>query len=72
MSKKSNGTCILFDTPYVLGNEYYPYPEFCNSSKCRGEKCKITVIGDKPYVNGYEFKNGKWRITLKALWYFIF
>ena len=72
MSRRSDGVCILSDTPYILGDKYHPYPEFCNSSKCKGDKCRVTVIGNKPYVNGYEFKNGKWKRTLKALWYLIF
>jgi hypothetical protein len=32
----------------------------------------VTMINDKVYVDGYEFKNGKWKKTLKAwfhLWF---
>ena len=72
MSRISDGICILFDTSYVLGDKYHPYPKFCNSSKCRGSKCRVTVIDNKPYVNWYEFKNEKWRMTLKALWLYLF
>ena len=28
-----------------------------------------TVIDCKVYIDGYEFKNGKWRKTLRALWH---
>ena len=31
-----------------------------------------TVINGKVYIDGYEFKNGKWKRTLKALWYLLF
>ena len=31
-----------------------------------------TVINGKVYIDGYEFKNGKWRRTLKALWHLLF
>ena len=31
---------------------------------------KITNdINNKVYIDGYEFKKGKWRKTIKALWY---
>lgn len=28
-----------------------------------------TVIGQKIYINGYEWVGTKWKRTLKALWY---
>lgn len=28
-----------------------------------------TIINNKVYLNGYELVNGKWKKTLKALWY---
>lgn len=31
-----------------------------------------TIINGNVYVDGYEFKNGKWKRTLKALWYLLF
>ena len=31
-----------------------------------------TVIDGKVYIDGYEFKNGKWRRTLRALWHLLF
>lgn len=27
-----------------------------------------TVVNGKVYVDGYEFKNGKWKKTLRAWW----
>ena len=32
----------------------------------------ITQIDGKIYVDGYEFKNGKWKRTLKAIWHLWF
>ena len=29
----------------------------------------ITVIGNRVYVDGYEYKNGKWKKTLAAWWH---
>jgi hypothetical protein len=34
--------------------------------------CNTTVIDGKVYINGYEFRNGKWKITLKSIWHLIF
>lgn len=31
-----------------------------------------TVINSKVYIDGYEFKRGNWRRTLKALWHLWF
>ena len=31
-----------------------------------------TVIDGKVYIDGYEFKDGKWRRTLRALWHLLF
>ena len=28
-----------------------------------------TVIDGKVYIDGYEFKDGKWKKTLRALWH---
>ena len=32
----------------------------------------VTTANDKVYVNGYEWKNGYWKRTLKALWHLWF
>lgn len=37
-----------------------------------GKGSNVTTINDKVYINGYEYKNGKWRRTLKALWHLWF
>ena len=61
-------TCILYDTPYVyLNNEKLPPPPECYFTKCK-KSCTMSVIDDHVYINGFEWKNGKWRITLRALW----
>ena len=31
-----------------------------------------TVIDGKVYIDGYEFKNGKWKRTPRALWHLLF
>ena len=32
----------------------------------------VMIINDRVYVDGYEFKNGKWKRTLRALWHLLF
>lgn len=32
----------------------------------------ITQIDNKVYIDGFEFKNGKWRRTIKAIWHLWF
>lgn len=67
--------CILFDTQYVAYKKP-PRPQLCMKCKLLGGKntyCKSFV--DKKntfYINGYEYKDGKWKRTLKALWYLLF
>lgn len=47
----------------INGMELPPVPSNGHSS---------TVIDGKVYIDGYEFKNGKWKRTLRALWYLLF
>ena len=32
----------------------------------------VTMINDKVYIDGYEFKNGEWKKTLRAWWHLWF
>ena len=29
----------------------------------------VTIIGNRLFVSGYEYINGKWKRTLRALWH---
>ena len=31
-----------------------------------------TIINGKVYIDGYEFKDGKWKKTLMGLWHLLF
>lgn len=64
-SYNNRGTYINGDLIYVNGKRL-PSPP--NQSKGRN----ITVIGNHVFVNGYEYKNGKWKRTLRALWHSLF
>lgn len=54
-----NGTVI------IDGVELPPCP---SESKCMNS----TVINNKVYLNGYEWKGGEWKRTLAALWHLVF
>ena len=75
MNCGSNDICILFDTPYVTYKKL-PRSPSCMKCKLLGGKntyCKAFVdVNNRFYVNGYEYKNGEWKRTLKALWYLLF
>ena len=56
----SNNVIVKGNQVTIDGVELPPAP-------CKGNN--LTTINGKVYIDGYEFKNGKWRKTLKALWY---
>ena len=58
-----SGSAIIDGTVIVNGVELPPPP-----TKCRS----ITIINNKVYIDGYEFKNGKWKKTLRAWWHLWF
>lgn len=59
----SEGTEVYGNRVVINGIELPPCP---SSGK------NITNINGKVYIDGYEFKKGKWRKTLRALWYKLF
>lgn len=56
----------------IIGNEIYINGEKLPPLPYKFKLTSITTINDKVYVNGYEYKNGQWRRTLAALWYYLF
>lgn len=59
----ANGVVIVGKQIIVNGIKLPPPPTSCNN---------ITTINGKVYIDGYEFKNGKWKKTLRAwrhLWF---
>ena len=59
------GVMIINNEVYIDGNKVPDMPK----SKCGAN---VTTIGSKVYVNGYEYKNGKWKRTLAALFHYLF
>lgn len=56
----NNGTVVKNNEVTINGIKLPPCPAKGNSS---------TIINGKVYIDGYEFDNGKWKKTLRALWY---
>ena len=58
-----SGTVFIDGIVIVDGVQLPPPPTCCNNT---------TIINNKVYVDGYKFKNGKWKKTLKAWWHLWF
>ena len=62
----------ISDDIVIVGNQVYidgvPLPPVPG----KGNNYNSTVINNKVFINGYEFKKGKWRRTLRALWHLWF
>ena len=54
----------------VKGNQVWINGTPLPPALCKG--CNSTVIGNKVFLDGYEFKNGKWKRTLRAIWHLWF
>jgi methyl coenzyme M reductase subunit D len=50
------------DTITINGNTY-PKPSKGNN---------ITQVNEKIFINGYQFKNGKFKRTILSMWYYYF
>ena len=53
---------------YLNGKRLPPIPESKNKNYIRNQ----VVIGNRVFVNGYEYKNGEWKKTLRAFCYSLF
>lgn len=58
-------TMIVGNEVYIDGQKLPPLPH-------KHKSTSLTTIGKKVFVNGYEFKNGRWRRTLAAIWHYLF
>ena len=54
----------------VSGNQVWINGHALPLAPCQGRN--ITTIDGKVYLDGYEYKNGKWKRTLRALWHLLF
>ena len=60
----SKNVIISNNKVWIDGKELPPVPVKSSHS--------ITQIDNKVYIDGFEFKNGKWRRTIKAIWHLLF
>lgn len=67
MARRSviNGNTLYVDGRNVLLNGK-PLPVLPRPAK------SITQIDGKVFIDGYEYRYGKWRRTLRALWHLMF
>lgn len=59
----NNGVMVCGCTVMIDGKKLPPCPAKHNNT---------TIINRKVYIGGYEFKNGKWKRTWRALWHLMF
>ena len=59
----SNGVYVCNGEVIINGIKLPLPPTNCNN---------ITTINNKVYIDGYEFKNGKWKKTIRAWWHLWF
>lgn len=46
--------------------------EFPKNLLKEGRRFTTTIVDGKIFINGYEYKNGEWKRTLRALYHHIF
>ena len=56
----------------INGEVWIDGKKIAQAPKRQNGATSSTMIGDKIYVNGYEYKTGKWRRTFAALWHLWF
>lgn len=56
----------------VIDKEVYINGEKLPSVPIKSNNITVTTTDDGVFVNGFEWKNGEWKRTLKALWHWFF
>lgn len=60
------------DTIIQVNGEVYINCKQLPTCPSNSKRSSINVVGNKIYMNGYEYKNGVWKRTLLALLYNLF
>ena len=63
--QQSNNCTVIGNRVWINNKELPPVPT-------KRKNHSATQIDGKVYIDGYEFKKGKWQRTLKALWHLWF
>jgi hypothetical protein len=61
ISGSTIGSSCISNNQIMINGEIIPPPP-----KQKGSCNSVTIIDNKVYVNGYEYKNGKWQKTFNA------
>lgn len=61
----NNSSVVIGNRVWINGKELPPVPT-------KWKYHSSTQINGKVYIDGFEYKKGKWRRTLKALWHLWF
>lgn len=56
----------------IIGKEIWINGVKIPEPPCKSSSTNITTINNRVFVNGYEYKDGKWKRTLVALWHWFF
>lgn len=62
----TNGNSIIInDKKIVINGEDFDNP-------FKGKSTSTSLVNGRIFVNGYEFNNGKFKRTIRSIWYSIF
>lgn len=61
----NGNTITTLDSKVIINGKEYPYIKGMSGNL-------TTTINGKIYIDGFELINGKWKRTIKALWYLLF
>ena len=56
----------------VIGKDVYINGEKLPSPPIKSDYVNVTTIDGQVFINGFEWKNGEWKRTAKALWHLWF
>ena len=59
-----SNNCIISDSKIIINGEQVPPVPGKN-----GKYNNVTTINGQVYIDGYEFVNGQWKKTFRALWH---
>lgn len=54
----------------VIGNRVTINGEVLPPVPGKGDGECVTILNGKVYIDGYEFKNGEWKKTIKSVYYY--
>lgn len=66
LMNNTNSAIVKNCEVWIDGKKLPPHPDYGSN------KNNITMINDKIFINGYEFKNGVWKRTFRSLLYLFF